>query len=65
MEEEIVPIGGEDFFFLVLLIVTISHLKYSKGLVEGDKGVLSEKIERVFKREGSEKAGAEQGLTGG
>ena len=37
----------EDFFFLNLLIVTFSKRIKSRGRVDGDKGVLSVKMERV------------------
>ena len=53
---------GEILFFLVLMMVTFSHLINSKGLVEGNKGVLSENIERFFKRAGSKKEGEFLGL---
>ena len=43
-------------------MVTFLNRIESKGKVEGDKGILSEKIERVVRREGSRKARASGGL---
>ena len=48
--------------FLDFLMVTSLNRIESKGKVEGDKGVLSEKIDRAVRREGSWKAGASGGL---
>ena len=43
------------------MVTSLNRIE-SKGKVEGDKGVLSEKIERAVRREGSWKAGASGGL---
>ena len=43
-------------------MVTSLNLIESKGKVEGDSGVMSEKIGRVDKRAGSWKAGSSGGL---
>ena len=48
--------------FFDFLMVTFLNRIESKGKVEGDKGVLSKKIERVVRREGSWKARASGGL---
>ena len=37
----------------------------SRGRLDGDNGDFLEKIDSDFKREGSEKASEEQGLSGG
>ena len=43
-------------------MVTFLNWIKSKGKVEGDKGVLSKKMERAVRREGSWKVGASGGL---
>ena len=43
------------------MVTSLNRIE-SKGKVEGDKGVLSEKIERAVRREGSWKARASGGL---
>ena len=43
------------------MVTSLNRIE-SNGKVEGDKGVLSEKIERAVKREGSWKAGSSRGL---
>ena len=53
----------EDFFFL--LIVTFSNLIESSGRTVGERGVLSEKMFRVFCKEGSLKEGEIVRLWGG
>ena len=46
-------------------IITFFKRIESKGNVEGETGVLSEKIARDFLKDGSVKAGSVQGLQGG
>ena len=53
--------GFFDFFFL---IVTFSNLMDSRGRTDGERGDLSEKMFRVFFKEGSEKEGEMTGLGG-
>ena len=48
-------------FFDFLMVTSLNRIE-SNGKVEGDKGVLSEKIERAVRREGSWKAEALGGL---
>ena len=43
-------------------MVTFSNRMDSRGKIEGERGVLSEKIFRIFCKEGSEKDGDVTGL---
>ena len=45
--------------------MTFSNRIESKGRIEGDRGVLSEKIFKAFFKEGSAKEGEEAGLKDG
>ena len=45
-------------------MVTFSNLMESRGKVEGERGDLSEKMERDLRREGSMKEGESIGLVG-
>ena len=54
--------GSSKGGFLDFLMVTFLKRIKSRGKVEGEKGFLSENIERVVRSEGSSKAGASRGL---
>ena len=56
--------SGGDFVLFFLLIVTFSKWMESRGRIEGDKGVLSEKISKDFCKARSAKEGDETGLWG-